>query len=60
MTAAGVVVSVALLAVLFVRELARVGALDARTMPWRLAYTLTVPLLVAFVLIAGIRLAQLS
>ncbi len=60
MTVVGAVVSLSLLAVLVVRELARVGALDGRTTPWRLAYTLTTPLLVAFVLIAGIRLAQLS
>lgn len=59
MTAAGAVVTGALVAVLLVRELGRVGALDARTTPWRVAYTLTTPLLVAFVLIAGIRLAQL-
>ena len=60
MTAAGALVSVALLAVLVVRELARVGALDGRARPWRLAHTLTTPLLVAFVLIAGVRLAQLA
>ena len=60
MTALGVVVTALLLPALVVRELARIGAVGADARPRRLADAATTPLLIAFVLIAALRLWQLS
>ncbi len=60
MTALGVVVTALLLPALVVRELARIGAVAPDARPRRLADAASIPLLIAFVLIAGLRLWQLS
>jgi hypothetical protein len=60
MTILAALVTIAVVGGLVLRELARLGALDESTERWIRVSALVPALLVVFVLVAGIRLVQLS